>query len=265
MSAYTELLNACSGSLRMKSAWVGDRQGSGLVPWVKGARSLLASIALISLTACGGLNGKKIAADIQEDVTKNGGTSLKTVTCPSGVEPQAGKTFECVGEMDNGYTFTVAVQQQDTKGNVTWDVPHAKGLINLPKLENTIQQALSTEIGSAPSVSCGGVYKAVNPGEGFECQVAYKTTRPAVPAKSDKGKPSKPSKPVEATQTEKASITTDTDGNLSWQRVLPGLALKPGGLSTTPATAKPVSVTPATAPEASPVAPSTPDKPTSLN
>jgi Domain of unknown function (DUF4333) len=240
----------------MENKSLSDRANSDCIQRSKltrtGVRSLLGLI-LLSLTACGGLNQKKIADDIKEDITKNGGTSLKAVTCPGGVEPQAGKTFECVGEMDNGYTFSIAVQQQDTKGNVTWDVPHAKGLINLPKLENAMQEALSAEISSRPSISCGGIYKPVTPGEGFECQVAYKTTKAAPPAKpTAKTKPSKPAPPTEVTQTEKVAISTDTDGNVSWQRVLPNLALKQPGLSTPSSlgAAQPVRVPPADSPPA---------------
>uniref|UniRef100_A0A832GZR0 DUF4333 domain-containing protein n=1 Tax=Oscillatoriales cyanobacterium SpSt-402 TaxID=2282168 RepID=A0A832GZR0_9CYAN len=186
---------------------------------------LLATLCAVGLTACGGLNHKKIAETIQQDIASNGGTSVKEVTCPSGIQPEAGKSFECIGEMDNGYTFTIAVQQQDPQGTVIWDVPHAKGLINVPKLESSIQEALTTEIGERPSIACGGVYKAVKPGAGFDCQVVYKTAKVSPSSqKAPKGKPTKPSQPIQVTQTEKVNVTTDSDGNVTWQRILPNLA-----------------------------------------
>lgn len=187
-------------------------------------KRLLMVMGAIGLSACG-LNHNQIAERIQADIVTNGGTSLKAVTCPKGVKPEAGKTFECVGEMDNGYTFTIPVQQQDGKGNVTWDVPHAKGLINVPKLQALMQETLTAEVGTNPSINCGGIYKPVTPGEGFECQLAYKVTKQPT-GKSTKGKSAKPGKPIEVTQTEKITITTDDKGNVSWQRVLPGLAAK---------------------------------------
>ncbi|EKQ70741.1 hypothetical protein OsccyDRAFT_1046 [Leptolyngbyaceae cyanobacterium JSC-12] len=193
--------------------------------FISAFQPVLPVLCVVGLVACGGLNHKKIAETIQQDITSNGGTSVKGVTCPSGIKPEAGKSFECVGEMDNGYTFTITVQQQDANGNVSWDVPHAKGLINVPKLESSIQEALTSEIGTNPSIACGGVYKAVKPGEGFECQVAYKVTKaPPKPKTAPKGKPSKPTPPIQVTQTEKINVSTDADGNISWQRILPNLA-----------------------------------------
>ncbi|MBF2027708.1 MAG: DUF4333 domain-containing protein [Oscillatoriales cyanobacterium C42_A2020_001] len=186
---------------------------------------LFVSVCAVGLSACGGLNHQKIAESIQQDITTNGGTSVKSVTCPRGIEPEAGKSFECVGAMDNGYTFTITVQQKDTNGNVTWDVPHAKGLVHIPKLESAIQTALETEIGVRPSIACGGIYKAVKPGEGFECRIVYKTTKaPAKPKNASKGKPTKPAPVIQVTQTEKVNVTTDSDGNITWQRIPPNLA-----------------------------------------
>jgi len=208
-----------------------------------GGRLGWVGVSAIAIVGCGGIDHQKIADQIKQDVTSNGGTSVKAVTCPSGVKPEAGKSFECVGEMDNGYTFTIAVQQQDDNGTMTWDIPHAKGLINVPKLENTIQATLTTEIGAKPAIACDGVYRAVSPGEGFECQLTYQkvvkpTPKPGKPAVTTQ--PSPTTKPLEVTQTEKVSVTTDTSGNVTWQRVLPKLAAKPASAKATassPATA----------------------------
>jgi len=184
-------------------------------------------VGLIAIAGCANtVDSRKVADAIQQDITKNGGTSLKKVTCPGNVKPEVGKTFNCVGEIDNGYTFTITVKQQDAKGAIAWDVPNAKGLINMPKLEALIQEAVATEISTRPSVTCGGIYRAVKPGEGFECQAAYKVMKPVPPSKTVKGKPSKPKPPIEVSQTEKISVTTDENGNISWQRVLTGLAAK---------------------------------------
>ncbi len=193
----------------------------GLKPW------LGLGVGLIAIAGCATtIDNRKVSDAIQQDITKNGGTSLKKVTCPGNVKPEVGKTFNCVGEIDNGYTLTITAKQQDAKGAIAWDVPNAKGLINIPKLEALMQEAVTTEISTRPSVTCGGIYRAVKPGEGFECQVAYKVMKPVPPSKTVKGKPSKPKPPTEVSQTEKISVTTDENGNISWQRILPGLAAK---------------------------------------
>jgi hypothetical protein len=191
-------------------------------------QSFWLGFGMVAIAGCTNtLDNQKIAATIQQDIIKNGGNSLKQVTCPGNIKPEAGKTFDCVGEMDNGYRFTIAVKQQDAKGAIVWEVPTAKGLINLPKLEALMQEALATEIGTRPSVTCGGIYRAVPLGEGFECQVVYKVMKPAPMPKPVKGKPVKPKPAIEVSQTEKISVTTDQDGNVNWQRILPGLAAKP--------------------------------------
>lgn len=198
------------------------------------------SFSAIAIGGCGGIDQNKVADQIKQDITVNGGTSVKTVTCPGNIRPEAGKSFDCVGEMDNGYTFTIAVQQQDDKGNLTWDVPHAKGLINVPKLESNIQETLTTEIGTKPAIVCGGTYKAVTPGQGFDCQLTYTTMKPAPkpakPARGTTAKPAQAAKPTPVTRTEKVTVTTDSNGNVSWQRILPKLAAKPSAGQTTPAT-----------------------------
>lgn len=212
------------GWTRNQSGWAGNQ--AGIFFRVKLAPL---TICLLTLAACNsGLDHKKIAETIQQDIVKNGGTSLKAVTCPGNIKPEAGKTFDCMGEMDNGYTFTITAQQQDNKGGVTWDVPQAKGLVNLPKLEALMQTALTPEIGVQPAIQCGGIYKAVKPGDRFECQLSYKISKPVPKASpATKGKPIPAKKPLEVTQTEKIAVSTDGDGNVSWQRILPTLAAKP--------------------------------------
>ncbi|MBM0740501.1 DUF4333 domain-containing protein [Phormidium sp. CLA17] len=184
-------------------------------------------LCIVAIAGCANtVDHRKVANAIQQNIIKQGGTSVKEVTCPGNVLPQAGKTFTCVGEMDNGYTFTIPVKQQDARGAIVWDVPNAKGLINIPKLEASMQDAVASEIGTRPVVACGGVYRAVKPSEGFECQVAYKVMKPVPMPKLMKGKPNKPKPPIEVSQTEKILVTTDGNGNINWKRVLPGLATK---------------------------------------
>lgn len=205
--------------------------------WV-GVKLAGLGMGAIAIVGCGGVNSQKVADQIRQDITTNGGTSVKAVTCPGGVKPEAGKSFACIGEMDNGYTFTITVQQQDDKGTFTWDVPHAKGLINVPKLESTIQETLTTELGTKPTIACGDTYKALNPGESFECKLSYKRLQPAPrPTKPAKGKPAPAAKPVEITQTEKINVTTDSNGNVSWQRIPPRLTAAPHNNASRTATA----------------------------
>ncbi len=182
-------------------------------------RNGLLVLGLLALTACSqSLDRDRIAQSIQQDVIKRGGISLKTVTCPATIKPEAGQSFECVGETDAGYTFTIPVKQQDDRGTVVWDLPNAKGLLNLAKFEAIVQAAVQEEIGSRPIIRCGGLYKAVQPGQTFECAVDIKDTPPpnptALKSKTVKVRPGKP---------DTILVTIDADRNVNWQRLIAGV------------------------------------------
>ncbi len=190
----------------------------------------LVSLSLLSLTACAKtLDSEKIAQSIEQDVIKQGGISLKSVTCPPKIEPKADEGFECTGEMDTGYTFTIPVKQKDDQGTVSWDVPNTRGMLNLAKFETSIQEAVQGEIGTRPIIRCGGDgYKPVKPGQIFECKVEVKDKPPiaknaqptkAVATQEAKAQSAKSNQPK---QPDKIVVAIDTDGNVNWQRVVPG-------------------------------------------
>ncbi len=177
---------------------------------------------VLILTGCSKtLDRDRIAQSIQRDVIQQGGVSLKMVSCPKNIPQEAEQTFECIGETDAGYTFTIPVKQQNAEGSVLWDIPNAKGLLNLAKLEMLVQEGVQSEIGSRPIIRCSGTYKAVKPGETFECAVDVKAQPPKKPKLAKLNAiPLKP-KP------DRILVTIDTDRNVNWQRVLPGALLNP--------------------------------------
>ncbi|MGA7932568.1 MAG: DUF4333 domain-containing protein [Kovacikia sp.] len=193
-------------------------------------RSLLPILTLPMLSACvKTLDSDKMGQSIQQDVIRQGGLSLKAVTCPAKIEPEAGKTFECVGEIESGYTFAIPVKQQDDQGHVIWDVPHAKGLLNVAKFENSVQETLQAEIGSRPIIRCGEGFKSIKPGQTFECkvEVRQKPGDSKVPGVTKGATASSPAKKLTAKAAK--NLTRDTivvsigaDGNVTWQRVMPG-------------------------------------------
>lgn len=219
-------------------------------------RSVVLALGLSLLTACSKtLDNDRIAQSIQQDVIKQGGVSLKTVTCPKHVKLEAGQAFDCIGETDIGYTFTIPVKQQDDQGNVLWDVPNAKGLLNLAKFETIVQQSVQSEIGSRPVIRCGGTYKAVKPGQTFECAVDVKQPTPK-PQPTDQTKATAlKTVPLKPTKPDAIVVTIDPESNVNWQRVIPG-AVNPASAKapTTRATAS-TAVTQATGtPKAAPPA-----------
>ncbi len=165
----------------------------------------------LGLAACGNrLDTAEVESTIKADIERQGRRlSLKTVRCPGDVTRQAEAYFRCVGELEPEGTFTINVIQQDAQGNVTWEVPNSKTLLNLPKVEDSIQQGLSQVHGRRAPIDCGSAtYRVNQPGDRFECQVVGGIT------------------------TDTRTITTvvvsiDPEGNLSWQEMQ---SLAPGGM-----------------------------------
>ncbi|MBD2230104.1 DUF4333 domain-containing protein [Phormidium tenue FACHB-1052] len=197
----------------------------------------------LGLVGCGNrLDTAAVESAIQADIERQGRRlSLKAVLCPEGVKRQAEAYFRCVGELDDGGTFTINVIQQDSQGNVTWEVPNSKALLNLPKVEDSIQQGLSQTYGQRALIDCGSAtYRANQPGDRFECQVVGGMT-------------------TDASTITAVVVSIDPDGDLNWQEQ----AAAPGGsLQAIAAPDNPSPPNTATAPLPQAAAPATMPKPT---
>ncbi len=171
----------------------------------------LLALGVLGLTACGNrLDTANTEAMMKADIERQGRRlSLKAVRCPSDVTPQAGAYFRCVGELDSEGTFTINVTQQDSQGNVTWEVPNSKVLLNLPTVEDTIQQGLSQVYGQRSQIDCGtATYRVNQPGDRFQCQVVGGLE-------------------TGTTTIESVLVSITSDGNLTWQEVQAAVAALP--------------------------------------
>ena len=94
-------------------------------------RSLLARIAALAVivvvaAACTktldteGLEGE-LLTQIEEQV----GTTITSIDCPTDIEAETGRTFECTAEEESGATFTIQVTQSDDQGHVEWELTDA--------------------------------------------------------------------------------------------------------------------------------------------
>lgn len=198
------------------------------------AIAALLTVGLGSMVSCGNprLDINRIEAGIQQDIEARGGVPVKEILCPSDVLIAPGETFECAGELSQGGDFTVTVRQEDRLGNVSWDIPNSRSLLNLEELERYFQQELAVETEAFPLVDCDGVFRVSQPGETFECQVANAIA-------------------LDQSRIEAIAVTIDSRGDLSWQQIrqqqlaATSVSVTPG---TTPATR--VSPTPTAAPGA---------------
>lgn len=179
-----------------------------------------ALLGLVFLSSCTRhLNMSRIEANIQDDIERQGRRlTLKDVLCPNRVVKQAEAYIRCVGELPDGGQFTINVIQQDDQGNVIWDVPSSKVLINLASLEEKIQEDIKGAVGKRLAVDCGNTYRVNQRGDTFECDVVGAGT-------------------VSSGRVVAILVKVAGDGNLEWQEVLVGDA--PAVAATTSASTAP--------------------------
>ncbi len=192
----------------------------------------LALLTSLTLTACGsGPDARQVERLIQADIERQGRRlSVKEVQCPSDLPHQAGATFRCVGELDPEGSFTINVTQGDDQGQISWDVPNSSTLINLAKVETSIQQGLGKALGKAAVIDCGSAtYRVNQPGDRFQCQIVGGLTDGY-------------------DQLEAVLVTIDPKGNLDWREIRPD---RPATLAATP-TGQPAAAAPKSAPTAAP-------------
>lgn len=204
-------------------------------------------LGTLALAACGAsMNVTAIEHQIKTDIERQGRRlTLREVRCPDGVAPQAGSYFRCVGELDPDGTFTIHVSQADNQGNVTWEIPNSRTMLNLAQVEAKIQDGLTNAFSQPALVDCGSeLYRANQPGDRFECSIiGGLTAGPDVYSS--------------------VLVRIEPDGNLNWQEIRQGhqTATAVNQQEASAAPSAPASATPA-AVYAEPSA--APDKPTTV-
>ncbi len=148
---------------------------------------------------------KALEYRLQTEVAKKSGIPVQSVTCPITANPEDGKPFDCEARAAN-QTFLVALRPKETplalpaqagskaktaiapptqppllspspKSALQWNT---KGLLVLPKLEQTIQKSIKNQFQIEVKPNCGGKLRVVKPGDTFKCQVTDQkgTTKP---------------------------------------------------------------------------------------
>lgn len=146
------------------------------------------------------LKTEDISTRIYDELNQQDDVDIEKVICPAQVKPEVGQVFHCAGQIDRETVFAIVVEQVDEGGNVVWDIPHSRKLINLAKLETYFTQVLGRSFGSFPVVDCGGQYRLNREGERFDCVL----DEPVV---------------LEERQIETIQVKLDSLGNVNWQQV----------------------------------------------
>jgi hypothetical protein len=79
----------------------------------------LAAIAALVIAGCGDevIDDGKAEVFVQDGLESQGGVKVDSVDCPSDVEVEKGKTFDCTAVTDEG-KFTVTIRMTDDEGTV---------------------------------------------------------------------------------------------------------------------------------------------------
>jgi hypothetical protein len=91
---------------------------------MKVARRVVAACCLAALAAACGptLDVDDLETQLADQLGQEFVGTAWQVTCPGGVRPEAGATFECEATGDDGTSLTVEVIQGETEGSVTWRI-----------------------------------------------------------------------------------------------------------------------------------------------
>lgn len=194
------------------------------------------SLLMLGLVVTGcqrGIRTEAIEAAILQDLESQGEIPVVTVSCPQRVQPIVGEAFSCTGELDSGDIFLVTVTPEDEAGNVAWEIPNSKGLLNLAILEAHFQEEIASELGVEATIDCGSTYRVNRPGDSFECAVANAIaptsqsdqSNQADPAsQTEQANPANPSDQTDpSTQAEpvlvEVVVNVDQQGNVNWQQI----------------------------------------------
>lgn len=206
-----------------------------------------------SLVGCNApLDVAQVEKTIQQKLVQQGAGSVKTVVCPENLQSKEGQTFTCTAIFESGNGADMEVHQTDREGQVSWEIPSVKGLVNLAQVHQVIQEGLKADLGEV-TVDCGAItpYRTVNPGDQFECEVTRRSQSPTPTAadqssqtnlsaqptdkSSDKSSenPSDKLKAPQIKEPEKVAVTIAPSGDINWQRLIPGLASQAKGEKST--------------------------------
>lgn len=160
-------------------------------------------LGALGLAGCGAsMDISAIENEIKADIERQGRRlTLREVRCPEDVTAQTGAYFRCVGELDPEGTFTINVMQDDNQGNVSWEIPNSRVMLNLAKVEANIQEGLTKAFSKRALVDCGSeLYRINQPGDRFECAIIGGLT-------------------VGVDAYSSVLVRVDPEGNLNWQEI----------------------------------------------
>jgi len=170
-------------------------------------RGIVVLVGALTLTGCfNQLDTIALQQEIEAEIeSQSRRLSLAEVRCPANIPKQSGAYFRCVGYLRPEGEFTINVVQQDAQGSIAWDVPSSSVILNMAKVEDTLQQDFAQAFAKRANVDCGALYRLNQPGAEFECEVVGGVV-------------------LDAEQIMTLVVKVDPDGNLNWYEVREAIA-----------------------------------------
>lgn len=87
--------------------------------------------------------------------------------CPYQLPVKPLEKFTCEAKAE-GKTFAIAINASGKESELQWST---KGLLVLPKLEQTIAKGIQDQFKVKVKTACGGKVRIAKPGETFQCKI----------------------------------------------------------------------------------------------
>jgi hypothetical protein len=137
------------------------------------------------------LDPDKVEGQITDHVReRNPNMPLESVSCPDGVKPAKGVTFECTVNVDSvQWPFGVTITQVDVgEGSLKYNFKPTRALLIPEGIIKAIKAALRDQGVPNATVDCGtGRFRVVEFGGAIECTVSAGGERRVVRAVADPG------------------------------------------------------------------------------
>jgi hypothetical protein len=115
----------------------------------------LAVLVTVGVLACGddNVDPEKVEQGIEQDLS-NATAQITSVSCPSDVKKEEGKTFTCDAKLEDGGKAQVTVTQTDNRGNGTYAFKPGTLQLSDNSVEPFLEESLTAKGVSDPQVDC---------------------------------------------------------------------------------------------------------------
>jgi hypothetical protein len=129
----------------------------------------LAILVTVGVLACGddNVDPEKVEQGIEQDLS-SATAQITSVSCPSDVKMEEGKTFTCDAKLEGGGKAQVTVTQTDNRGNGTYAFKPGSLQLSDNSVEPVLEESLTAKGVSDPHVGCPELI-SVKEGETATC------------------------------------------------------------------------------------------------